>query len=87
MTLPVSKSGIKRSFGEIKNSCEMYLYRLAWTTMNVEGKTGEEKKNECFISKRRATRALKNGKFDGKREDKGVGTDTELQAMTANTPR
>lgn len=55
--------------------------------MNVEGKTSEEKKNECIISKRRATRALKNGKFDGKREDKGVGTDTELQAMTANTPR
>lgn len=40
--------------------------------MNLEGKTGEEKKNEWNISKRRATQALNNGKSDAKAEDKGV---------------
>lgn len=71
MTLPVSKSGIKRSFGEIRHSCEMYLHRLAWTIINTERKTCKEK-NECITSKRRATQALKNGKFEPKAEYKGV---------------
>lgn len=72
MTLPVSKLGIKRSFGEIRHSWEIFLYRLAWTTMSAEGKIGEEKEKECLANKRRATQALNNGKIDAKAEDKGV---------------
>lgn len=40
--------------------------------MNVEGKIGEEKKNECIISKKRAIQALSYGKSNAKAEDKGV---------------
>lgn len=51
MTLPVSKSGFKRSFGEPQHSCEIYLCSLARTTTNEEGKTGEDKKMSALEAK------------------------------------
>lgn len=71
-TLPGSNQALKGALGN-HHTPEIDLCRLAWITMNEEGKIGERKKKiRALEAKGEQHKPLKNGKSDAKAEDKGV---------------